>query len=307
MALDWSPLQIPGYLAAKTAEDTGYNIGQGLAMGSEKVFGRDDIEAKNAGEYITGYGRSYWRDELGGSDGDYKTYGEFAESNPLLKAALDGTEFKTNDLGMLSYYDTDEKDWKGWPGSGYPKETSPGEVLYHTPFYGQQGDDRDKFEATFDMDWKENIMGGEGLTYKAPKSMIGALLDPKYTYRSGKQTGFNPNFDFSHRVDNTTDLTGTGIDKVISGAMDATGYNKLKGYIGDIAKKLPGYQSSDPSPYPNIQQVPIPTEGVHLVQKGDKFDTIAYKYGLDRDTLMTLNPNISDISNISVGQTIKLR
>jgi LysM repeat protein len=90
----------------------------------------------------------------------------------------------------------------------------------------------------------------------------------------------------------TTDITGTSA-------------------IAPVATPFPTV-----APRPRVQYAPfvVPqadtntdeeqVEITHTVQTGDTFDAIAYAYGLTRDDLLEINPNIGSIRFLRIGQTI---
>jgi len=236
MALDWSPMTIPSYLMMKNLEQTGSDIGRFmLGPGAEAALGRPEKTAKTTDEFLRNFGQSYWIDELGGKKGDYKTYEEFAETNPLLKAVHEGEKFKHDDItGQLSHWVPDVDDptkgtWQVWDTSGgIVGDTGEESIELYSPFGAQ--DKKSQFETYLDNVWGDTFALGGDLTYKTPRSMLGALLDPNYKYSGEKQ-------DFGIK-----DINLGGVKDVFSNLekpdlKTLPNLTKAGGYIGDLLKQ----------------------------------------------------------------------
>tara|TARA_R100000742_G_C4268122_1_gene86435 strand:- start:204 stop:1034 length:831 start_codon:yes stop_codon:yes gene_type:complete len=195
MALNWNPLTA-GTEQMSQASNVGANtdikgiggmLGQLLGEGIHQSVDTQDIQAKDAGEYIRGYARRYAKD----NNMDYE---EMVANYPLLQMAEGGTALKADSEGRLMYKTKDSEgnviwsdDFGGMQGSIKDKE---GNVMW-SPFGSRTisgqvlgADDKpmeikktaDPFEDAFDTAWREGLFKGEGLSYKAPKTRLQALF-----------------------------------------------------------------------------------------------------------------------------------
>ena len=213
MALDWSPITLAGFQASEQAKEAGECFGSlALGPGIAAAFGKHDLTAKSPEEYFTALGRTFHQE----SDST-KDWGAFVKGNPLLDYIINDptANLKYDASGSLTYWDESAKEFKGWKTQGGRYDDiisggkhiglSPGLLM---PFSGEDNlrydkdddghftgkieyDKRTPFERYIDQEWATDMTTGGALNYRTPKSMLGALMDKDWTYRSGKDTGKN--------------------------------------------------------------------------------------------------------------------
>lgn len=197
MALDYTPLNqlIQNQQQQPDATNNMQNINTYGAIGEligetiQEFIDPQNINAKDAGEYIRGYARNWAKQ----NNMDYK---DLVEQYPLIKMAESGVPIKQDHQGKIMFQNQDGKWVDDFGGmQGYTKDNE-GNITW-SPFGSKtisgklvdsEGKDisressADPFEAAFDKDWRENLFSGEGMSYKAPKTRLGALFS-KDRYR----------------------------------------------------------------------------------------------------------------------------
>ena len=197
MALDYTPLnqliqnqqQQPDATNNMQNINTYGAIGELIGEGLQKFVDPQNINAKDAGEYIRGYARNWAKQ----NNMDYK---DLVEQYPLIKMAESGIPIKQDHQGKIMFQNQDGKWVDDFGGmQGYTKDND-GNVTW-SPFGSKtisgklvdsEGKDisressADPFEAAFDKDWRENLFSGEGMSYRAPKTRLQALFS-KDRYR----------------------------------------------------------------------------------------------------------------------------
>ena len=197
MALDYTPLnqliqnqeQQPDATNNIQNINTYGAIGELIGEGLQTFVDPQNINAKDAGEYIRGYARNWAKQ----NNMDYK---DLVEQYPIIKMAESGVPIKKDHQGKIMYQNQDGKWVDDFGGmQGYTKDND-GNVMW-SPFGSKtisgklvdsDGKDisressADPFEAAFDKDWRENLFSGEGMSYRAPKTRLGALFS-KDKYR----------------------------------------------------------------------------------------------------------------------------
>ena len=246
MALNWNPLTA-GTEQMSQASNVGANtdirgiggmLGQLLGEGIHQSLDTQDIQAKDAGEYIRGYARRYAKD----NNMDYE---EMVANYPLLKMAESGVELKADSQGKLMYKKDGKwsDDFGGMQGSIKDKE---GNVMW-SPFGSRTisgqvlgADDKpmeikktaDPFEDALDTAWREGLFKGEGLSYKAPKTRLQALFSrdryrPRGTGRYVDDEGYknflqNPSGALGDYVDILSEQYGGKDNRTTATAYDKT-------------------------------------------------------------------------------------
>tara|TARA_Y100001938_G_scaffold151111_1_gene246155 strand:- start:2198 stop:3088 length:891 start_codon:yes stop_codon:yes gene_type:complete len=242
MALNWNPLTA-GTEQMSQASNVGANtdirgiggmLGQLLGEGIHQSVDTQDIQAKDAGEYIRGYARRYAKD----NNMDYE---EMVANYPLLQMAESGAELKADSQGKLMYKTKDSEgnviwsdDFGGMQGSIKDKE---GNVMW-SPFGSRTisgqvlgADDKpmelektaDPFEDAFDTAWREGLFKGEGLSYKAPKTRLQALFSrDRYRPRGTGRYVENPSGALGDYVDILSEQYGGKDNRITAKAYDKT-------------------------------------------------------------------------------------
>ena len=328
MALDWTPLQTPALQRAQNTYDMNAMMTEMAALGLHEITRRPDISTKDADEFIRGYGRSWYKDK---GKGTYDTYEDFVADNPLLQLAETGTQMRYDSSGKLEYKEGDK--WSsdlsaitgGQSDQAYGGGT--GEEIF-SPFgiktdTGVSGTgDASIFETDLDNAWRLGIKGPEGLQYKAPKSMLGALFH-RDTYRPTGGTYQTDKGTVSRKLpgQNIFQQVGKGVSNVASnvyqkGAGLVTGVgdelkgagSQLKGAIGDLLSnrtkqdEVANYSFSDDGTV-----IATNKPDTYVLQPGDTLDAIGRKWGVHWPKILEWN-NLTeeDAYKLPVGYKLRL-
>ena len=326
--LDWTPLQAPALQRAQNTHDMNAMMTEMAALGLHKVTSRPDIATQDADEFLRGYGRSWYKDQ---GKGTYDNYEDFVADNPLLQLAETGTKMRYDSSGKLEYlkddkWSADLSDITGGQ-SNQLYGTATGEELF-SPF-GMRTDtgasgtgDASVFESDLDRAWRLGMKGPEGLQYKAPRSMLGALLH-RDTYRPTGGTYQTDEGTVSRKLpgQNILQQVGAGVSNVASnvyqkGAGLVIGVgdelkeagSQLTGAIGGVINRQP--QKDEVANYSVgsdgiVTAINKPDE--YIMQQGDTLDAIGRKWGVNWPQILEWN-NLTeeDAYKLPVGYKLKL-
>ena len=170
MALDWSVMQIPGYMATQDMRSAATDIGGAMGYLATQGLSRHDLSAKTVGEGIRGQGRSFFKDHIKGQ-GDFKNYDEWiasGEAGRYLQLAEAGASFRKTPEGEWKVK-TPEGKWETMGGKGAEED-----ALWD-PYY--QKDDITDFEAHMQGQFMGPDWTGGDYTYRSSMNPLMAFFN----------------------------------------------------------------------------------------------------------------------------------